>query len=114
MQLWIFLKNTKYNFIFSTILFFLEVAALTNGEIVNYSSIASDCGVSAVTVKEYFSILQDTLIGYLIPAYRDFAEEHPDCRKILVSRDIISRREGDIELIYFQEFLRRLWNEELF
>ena len=48
---------------------FLEVAALTNGEIVNFTNIASDCGVKSVTVKEYFSILQDTLIGYMIPAY---------------------------------------------
>lgn len=48
---------------------FLEVAALTDGEMVNYANIASDCGVSAKTVKEYFSILQDTLIGYTIPAY---------------------------------------------
>ncbi len=48
---------------------FLEVAALTNGEMVNYANIASDCGVSAKTVKEYFTILKDTLVGYSIPAY---------------------------------------------
>lgn len=48
---------------------FLEVAAISNGEIINYTNIASDCGVSAKTVKEYFSILTDTLIGYCIPAY---------------------------------------------
>lgn len=48
---------------------FLEVAALTDGEMVNYANIASDCGVSAKTVKEYFTILQDTLVGYTIPAY---------------------------------------------
>lgn len=50
---------------------FMEAAALTNGEIVNYSNIASDCGVSAPTVADYFSILQDTLIGYLVPAFTD-------------------------------------------
>ncbi|MDR3094102.1 MAG: DUF4143 domain-containing protein [Bacteroidales bacterium] len=49
---------------------FLQAAALTNGEIVNYQNIATDCGVSAVTIKEYFSILEDTMIGYMIPAYR--------------------------------------------
>ena len=48
---------------------FLEVAAIMNGEILNYENIASDCGVSAKTVKEYFRILYDTLIGYEIPAY---------------------------------------------
>lgn len=48
---------------------FLEVAAIMNGEILNYENIASDCGVSAKTIKEYFKILYDTLIGYEIPAY---------------------------------------------
>lgn len=48
---------------------FLEVAALSDGEMINYNNIASDCGVSAVTVKEYFSILEETLIGFTLPAY---------------------------------------------
>ena len=48
---------------------FLRAAAMTDGEMVNYQNIAQDCGVSAKTVKEYFSILSDTLIGYMIPAY---------------------------------------------
>ena len=49
---------------------FMEVAALTDGEIVNYSNIAQDCGVDAKTVKEYFAILEETLIGYMVPAFR--------------------------------------------
>lgn len=48
---------------------FLEVAAICNGEILNYENIATDCGVSAKTVAAYFQILYDTLIGYEIPAY---------------------------------------------
>lgn len=48
---------------------FLEVAALTNGEMVNNNNIAQDCGVSATTVSAYFDILEDTLVGYRIPAY---------------------------------------------
>ena len=48
---------------------FLEVAALTDGEMVNYLIIASDCGISANTVKEYFQILEDTLVGYMVPAF---------------------------------------------
>lgn len=48
---------------------FLEIAALNNGEIVRYNNIASECGVSAPTVKEYFSILEETLIGYMIPGF---------------------------------------------
>ena len=49
---------------------FMEVAALTDGEMVNYNNIAQDCGVDAKTVKEYFSILEETLVGYMVPAYR--------------------------------------------
>jgi predicted AAA+ superfamily ATPase len=49
---------------------FLEAAALTNGEMVNYTNIASDCGVSATTVKEYFQILEDTLIGRYLPSFQ--------------------------------------------
>lgn len=48
---------------------FLSAAALTSGEIVNYTNIAADCGVSAKTVQAYFSILTDTLIGYMLPPY---------------------------------------------
>lgn len=48
---------------------FMEVAALSNGEMINYSNIANDCGIDSKTVKEYFTILQDTLVGYMIPAY---------------------------------------------
>lgn len=48
---------------------FLEAAALTDGEMVNYSNIAQDCGVDSKTVAGYFSILEETLIGYMIPAF---------------------------------------------
>lgn len=48
---------------------FLQVAALSNAEIVNYTNIAQDCGVSAKTVKEYFSILEETMLGFYLPAY---------------------------------------------
>ena len=194
---------------------FMEVAAICDGEMLNYSNIASDCGVSAKTVKSYFQILYDTLIGYEIPAFRKeikrkiiqapkfyyfdvglanylmgrhslkrgtddyghafehlvmqelvaykgyndkrdaisywhtydkkevdavigdakvaieikstehvetkhkkglkaFKEEHPDCRLILVSLDPITRRSGDTELIYILDFLKMLWNGEIF
>ncbi len=49
---------------------FLEVAALSNGEIVNFQNIASECGVTAPTVKGYFQILEDTLLGGWIQAFR--------------------------------------------
>jgi len=49
---------------------FLEVAAISNGEIINFNNIAAECGVSAPTVKGYFQILEDTLIGRFLPAFR--------------------------------------------
>ena len=194
---------------------FLEVAALTSSEIVNYTNIASDCGVSAKTIKEYFSILEETLIGYMIPAYTDvkkrkvmqapkfyffdvgiynylmqrsslapgtpeyghafehfvmqeiiaymrstrnrnklsywhtyngkevdvvignaeigieikstdeiqkkhlsnfkeFRDEFPESRCIVVSRDNINRRIGDVESIYILDFLQMLWAGDIF
>ncbi|MEI6457228.1 MAG: AAA family ATPase [bacterium] len=49
---------------------FLEAAAFSNGEIVNYTNIASECGVSSPTVREFFRILEDTLIGRFLPSFQ--------------------------------------------
>jgi len=49
---------------------FLEAAAFSNGEIVNYTNIAADCGVSSPTVREYFQILEETLIGRFLPSFQ--------------------------------------------
>lgn len=50
---------------------FLDVAAFSNGEILNYANISRDCGVDAKTIKEYYQILVDTLLGYYIYPYKD-------------------------------------------
>lgn len=194
---------------------FLEVAATCDGDIVNYEKIANDCQVSAKTVKEYFSILADTLIGYTIPAYtkvvkrkvvqapkfyyfdvgiynhllnrtslapgtseyghcfehfviqelvayigythnrkklsywhtyngkeidavigdaeigieiksteevqnkhlsnfKEYSEEFPNSRCVIVSRDPITRRVGNVDVMYIFDFLQKLWAGELF
>lgn len=49
---------------------FLDVASLSDTELINFSTIARDCGVSSHTIKEYFQILVDTLLGAWLPAYR--------------------------------------------
>ena len=193
---------------------FLEVAAISDGEMLNYENVATDCGVSANTVKAYYQILCDTLLGFEVPAYRkvikrkltkssrfyffdvgianyltgrhhlatktpeyghafehlvmqeivaylgykgieekltywhtyddievdavigdarvaieiksadsiqtnhkkglvEFAKEHPNVKQILVSRDRISRRSGDIDLYYVTDFFKALWNDEI-
>jgi predicted AAA+ superfamily ATPase len=48
---------------------FLSIAALSDSELVNLSNIARECGVSAPTVKGYFQILTDTLLGSWLPAF---------------------------------------------
>jgi len=48
---------------------FLSMAALADAEQVNFSTIARDCGVSSHTIKGYFQILEDTLLGRWLPAY---------------------------------------------
>ena len=48
---------------------FLEVAAQHNGQKLNFSAIARDVGVDDKTVKEYFQILEDTLLGFFLEPY---------------------------------------------
>lgn len=50
--------------------YFLEVAAQCNGKKINFSNIAQDVGVSDYTVRDYFSILEDTLIGYYLHPFQ--------------------------------------------
>ncbi|MCK5795626.1 MAG: ATP-binding protein [Deltaproteobacteria bacterium] len=48
---------------------FLRQAALSDTQPVNMSTIARECGISAPTVRSYFQILEDTLLGRFLPAY---------------------------------------------
>ncbi len=49
---------------------FLDAAALSDTEPVNFSNVARECGVSGRTAKAYFGILEDTLLGRWLPAWR--------------------------------------------
>ena len=49
---------------------FLRVAALTSGELLNYTNVARETGVSAKIVRGYFQILEDTLLGFRLPPWR--------------------------------------------
>ena len=48
---------------------FLQVIAQSNGDVINYSNIADDINSNYNSVKTYFEILEDTLIGFKLPAY---------------------------------------------
>jgi predicted AAA+ superfamily ATPase len=49
---------------------FLETAALSNGELLNFENVARDCAVPPRTVREYFYILEDTLVGTVVRPFR--------------------------------------------
>ena len=49
---------------------FLDAVAATHGQLLNYANVARDCGVSAKTVREYYQILDDTLLGHRLPPWR--------------------------------------------
>jgi predicted AAA+ superfamily ATPase len=48
---------------------FLEAASFSQGAIVNTSSVARECGIERKVVENYFSILEDLLIGYKVPVF---------------------------------------------
>lgn len=48
---------------------FLEVAAQSNGKIINYTNISRDVGADDKTIKSYFQILEDTLIGFFLEPF---------------------------------------------
>ena len=54
---------------------FLEVAAQSNTEIINYTSLAKEAGINAKSVERYFSILADTLLGYFLEPYSKSVRE---------------------------------------
>ncbi|MCX6109812.1 MAG: AAA family ATPase [Proteobacteria bacterium] len=48
---------------------FLAIAAQMNGKIVNKAAIAKQVGVDPTTVTNYFEILEDTLLGFMLPSF---------------------------------------------
>jgi len=55
--------------------FFLEIAAQTNGKVLNNSAIAKQVGVDHKTVQSYFQILEDTLLGFVLPSFHQSARK---------------------------------------
>lgn len=60
---------------------FLEVAAQMNGKVINFSKIGKEVGIDDKTIKNYYSILEDTLLGIFLPAFhksiRKGQAQHP-------------------------------------
>ncbi|MGD9152696.1 MAG: AAA family ATPase [Gammaproteobacteria bacterium] len=49
---------------------FLDTFMFSNGELTNFANIARECGIDAKTVRNYYEILVDTLLGYFVLPYR--------------------------------------------
>jgi len=56
---------------------FLNVAAINSGQRVNYSKVASDAQVSPSTVTEYYSVLEDTLLGFRLEPWAKSVKRKP-------------------------------------
>ena len=50
---------------------FLRSAALANGEIINFTKLANDCQVPPSTVTEYVGLIEDTLMGFMLPSWKE-------------------------------------------
>lgn len=48
---------------------FLNFSALTSGDMLNFANIANDAAIPASTVREYYHILEDTFVGFMLPAW---------------------------------------------
>ena len=48
---------------------FLTVASVSNSQLINYTNIASDSQVPVQTVKQWFQVLEDTLLGYQVESF---------------------------------------------
>lgn len=61
---------------------FMELVGYTSGQMLNFANISRDVGIDAKTIKEYYQILVDTLIGYYVEPYhkkvkRDLIQSTP-------------------------------------
>ena len=60
---------------------FMGLCAARTGQLLNYSSLATDCGVSLNTIKEWLSVLRASFVVHLLqPYHRNFSKrlvKHP-------------------------------------
>ncbi len=53
---------------------FLQIAGIYNAQILNVENVSREAHVSRTTVDKYFQILEDTMLGYRLPAYQPAAK----------------------------------------
>lgn len=77
---------------------FLQVAAQMDNKIINFANIARDTGTSIPTIQSYYQILEDTLLGFTLPAF------HESIRK---------RQKESPKFYFFDAGVKRALAEEL-
>jgi predicted AAA+ superfamily ATPase len=98
---------------------FLEVAGILNGQYVNAENIASEARVPRSNVDVYFSILQDTLLGYLLPSYRPRAKVREQAHPKFywfdpgVARGAAGLLNDDVDSVWYGTALETLIYHEL-
>ncbi len=55
---------------------FLEAISFSQASVLNYSTIARDCGISSKTVETYIGILEDLLLSFRLPVFSKKAKRH--------------------------------------
>jgi predicted AAA+ superfamily ATPase len=79
---------------------FLRLAALSSGQILNYQALSQEIGVSAPTIREYYSILKDTLLAFEVEPYRKTKKRRPvSTSKIYLFDPGITNALGEIEAV---------------
>ena len=108
---------------------FLDLSGLCNTQMINISNIARDCHVDRATVKGYFQILIDTLLGFFVQPYakkikRDIISSAPKFYLFdigvanYLSKQVVSSLQGTVagnsfehfifmELIAYKNYLRK-------
>ncbi len=94
---------------------FLHLAALSTGQVINFSSLANDAGVAPSTVIEHFRILEDTLIGFFVqPWGRSKKRKEITAAKFYlfdtgvtntISRTRVLERQSDLYGRAFEQFI---------
>lgn len=49
---------------------FLTFAAKTNGQVLNFEALARDAFIPARTIRDYYDLLEETMLGYVLPSYK--------------------------------------------
>jgi len=97
---------------------FLKTIALANGEMLNFTKLANDCQVPPSTVTEYVGLLEDTLIGFLLPAWTESKKRKaiktgkfyffdPGITHILAGTETLDRNSN----LYGKSFEQFIWME---